>query len=106
MSMKKYYQIHYFALPEVIDGYAEVLSFHTKETIESILNMSKDELLETLSKLNNEDVNAYYRRAIRRKIYADEAMHHKWCAIPKVYKKRTQYLINQMLLEKLKEVNL
>jgi len=101
---KKHYQINYFALPEVIDGYAGLLSFHAKETIESILSMSKDELLETLSKLNKEDVEAYYSQAIHRKVYVDEATHHRWQAIPKPYKKRVQYLINQTLLEKLKEV--
>jgi len=104
MSRKKYYQINYFVLPEIIDGYAGLLSLYTKEAIQSILNMSKDELLEAISKISDEDVEAYYSQAIHRKVYVDEATHRRWYAIPKPYKKRVQYLINQILLEKLKEV--
>jgi hypothetical protein len=106
MSRKKYYQINYFALPEVVDGYGGLLSLYVKEVIQFILSLSKDELKEKLLKIPDKDVEAYYSQAIHRKVYVDELTHRRWYAIPKPHKKRVQYLINQMLLEKLKEVNI
>jgi hypothetical protein len=104
--MKKYYTINFFTKQEVIEGYGGLLTPYAREALRSILSMSKEELKEELSKISDDEIEAFYRSAVRTKVYVDESTHHKWLAIHRKYKKQAQYLITKRLLEKLEEVEL
>jgi hypothetical protein len=104
--MKKYYTVNFFTKPEVVEEYGGLLTPYTREVLRSILSMSKEQLKEELSKIPDDEVEAFYRSAVRTKVYVDESTHHKWLAIHRKYKKQAQYLITKRLLEKLNEVEL
>jgi len=102
---KKHYAISIVTTPEVRNCYGELLSRYGREAFRSLFSMDKEERYEKLSKISDDDVKAFYKSGIRTKVYVDETMNHKWLTIPRRYKKRAQYFITQILLEKLKEVN-
>jgi IS5 family transposase len=104
--MKKYYTANFLAKPEVIEGYGGLLTPYAREVLQSIFSISKEELKEELSKIPEEEVEAFCKSSKRIKVYVDETINRKWLAIQRRYKKQAQYLINQMLLEKLKEVDI
>jgi hypothetical protein len=104
--MKKYYTVNFFTDQEVIEGYGGLLTPYAREVLRSILSMSKEELKEELSKISDDEVEAFYRSAVRTKVYVDESTHHKWLAIHRKYKKQLQYFVTQKLLEILKEVSI
>jgi len=106
MSRKKYYAVNFAAKPEIIDGYGGLLTPYTREVLQAIFSMDKEKLKEEISKIPEDEVEAFYKSSKRIKVYVDETINLKWRAVQKRYKKRVQYLINQMLLEKLKEVNI
>jgi len=75
--------------------------------LHSIFSLSKDELKEKLSKISEVEAVLTVKSGRRFKVYIDWQTHRKWLALQRRYKKQVQYLINQMLLEKLhKEVNI
>jgi len=104
--MKKYYIINFFTKQEVIEGYGGLLTPYAREVLQSIFGMNYDELIEELSKITKDEIEAFYKNAVRAKTYVDKNIHDKWLFIPWKYKKQLQYLVTQKLLEKLKEVNI
>jgi len=94
--MSKHYKIHVFLLPEVVEKFKSLLPYYGKEIILQVENLS----LKEISKIPKEAVEEYYRRAsINRIFYVDKETHKKWHSIPRSFKKRVQYLINQKLME-------
>jgi len=101
--MKKYYLIHFATKPEVLEGYGGLLTPYARQVIHSILSMPKDKLIEELSKIPMDKVEAFYKNSVKTRVYVDEYSHAKWLVIPWKYKRHAQYLITKRLLEKLEK---
>jgi len=104
--MKKYYSVTFVAKPEIIENYGGLLQAYTREILHILFSLSKDELKEELLKISEIEAVTFLKGCKRVKVYVDGYIHRKWLAIQRKYKKQVQYLINQMLLEKLKEVDI
>jgi len=105
MVMKKYYSVTFVAKPEIVESYGGLLQAYAREVLHSIFSLSKDDLKEKLSKISEVDAVTFLKDGQRVKVYVDWHTHFKWLALSRRYKRHVQYLINQMLLEKLKEVD-
>jgi hypothetical protein len=94
--MRKYYQVHVFMLPEVVEKFGDLLSYYAKDFISQVVGLS----LKEISQIPKETAEEYYRRAsIKKGFYVDKETYEKWHRIPRSLKKRLQYLINQKLME-------
>jgi len=105
--MKKYYSINLITSSEALKGFGGLFTPYTRSTIRALLfQRSRDELEEMLSKIDRDKVEAFYRTGVRAKAYVDETTHRRWKTLARRYKKPAQYLITQILLRKLKEVEI
>jgi hypothetical protein len=94
--MRKYYQIHVFMLPEVVEKFGDLLSYYAKDVISQVVGLS----LKEIHQIPKETAEEYYRRAsIKKSFYVDKETYEKWHRIPRRLKKRLQYLINKKLME-------
>jgi len=105
--MKKYYSVTFVAKPEIVESYGGLLQAYAREVLHSLFSLPKDKLKERLLKISEIEVVTFLKDGQRVKVYVDWHTHRKWLALQRKYKKQVQYLINQMLLEKLhKEVDI
>jgi len=101
--MKKYFSVTFVAKPDIIENYGGLLQPYAREVLHSIFGLSKDELKEKLSKIPEVEAVMFLKNGKRVKVYVDWYTHRRWIALSRRYKKQTQYLINQMLFEKLND---
>jgi hypothetical protein len=102
--VRKYFQIYVHVLPEVVLSFGDLLSLYAKEVISKVVDT---DLIE-LNKLPKDAVEEYYAKAksYKKGFYVSKDIHEKWGKIPHSLKKKAQFLVNQMLLEKKKEAGL
>jgi len=89
-----------------MDPYGGLLQPYAREILHSIFGLSKDELKEKLSNISETEVVIFLRNGKRVKVYVDWHIHRRWITLSRIYKKQVQYLVNQMLFEKIKEVDI
>jgi hypothetical protein len=101
---RRYYQVYVHILPDLLIAFGDMLSPYAKEVISQVVDMDwKD-----LNKLPKEAVEEYYAKAKGNKkgFYVEKEVHEKWGKIPHALKRKAQYMVNQLLLEKRREVGL
>jgi hypothetical protein len=102
--IRRYYQVYVHILPDLLIAFGDMLSPYAKEVISQVVGMDwKD-----LNKLPKEAVEEYYAKAKGNKkgFYVEKEVHEKWGKIPHALKRKAQYMVNQLLLEKRREVGL
>jgi hypothetical protein len=102
--IRKYYQVYVHILPDLLVVFGGLLSPYAKEVISQVVDMDwKD-----LNKLPKDAVEEYYAKAkgYKKGFYVEKEVHEKWSKIPHALKKKAQYMVNQLLLEKRREVGL
>jgi hypothetical protein len=102
--IRKYYQVYVHILPDLLVAFGDMLSPYAKEVISQVVDMDwKD-----LNKLPKNAVEEYYAKAKGNKkgFYVEKEVHEKWGKIPHALKRKAQYMVNQLLLEKSREVGL
>ncbi|MCI4454109.1 MAG: hypothetical protein JHC25_04070 [Thermodesulfobacterium sp.] len=102
--IRRYYQVYVHILPDLVKAFGDLLSSYAKEVISQVVGMDwKD-----LNKLPKDAVEEYYTQAKGNKkgFYVEKEVHEKWNRMPKALKKKAQYMVNQLLLEKRAEVEL
>jgi len=102
--IRKYYQVYVHILPDLLVVFGDMLSPYAKEVISQVVDMDwKD-----LNKLPKDAVEEYYTKAKGNKkgFYVEKEVHEKWGEIPHALKRKAQYMVNQLLLEKRREVGL
>jgi hypothetical protein len=102
--IRRYYQVYVHILPDLLIAFGDMLSPYAKEVISQVVDMDwKD-----LNKLPKEAVEEYYAKAKGNKkgFYVEKEVHEKWGKIPHALKRKAQYMVNQLLLEKRREVGL
>ncbi len=102
--IRKYYQVYVHILPDLLVAFGDLLSPYAKEIISQVVDMDwKD-----LNKIPKDAVEEYYSKAKGNKkgFYVEKAVHEKWGKIPHALKRKAQYMVNQLLLEKRREVGL
>ncbi len=102
--IRKYYQVYVHILPDLSIAFGDLLSPYAKEIISQVVDMDWKEL----NKLPKDAVEEYYAKAKGNKkgFYVEKAVHEKWGKMPRLLKKKAQYMVNQLLLEKRREVGL
>jgi hypothetical protein len=102
--IRKYHQVWVHILPDLSLAFGDMLSPYAKEVIYKVVDMDWKEL----NRLPKDAVEEYYTKAKDNKkgIYVEKEVHEKWSRIPKALKKKAQYMVNQLLLEKKAEVGL
>jgi hypothetical protein len=97
---KKYYQIYIWLIPEVDEKLDDISNYYMKEYLKKLLN--KD--IESFLSISQSEIKEFFGNGyIYKRIYADKELYEKWRLLPKVVKKRLYYLVNNKLLEVLKD---
>jgi hypothetical protein len=101
---RKYYQVYVHILPDLLIAFGDMLSPYAKEIISRVVDMGWNDL----NKLPKDAVEEYYTKAkgYKKGFYVEKEVHEKWGKIPHALKRKAQYMVNQLLLEKRREVGL
>jgi hypothetical protein len=96
----KYYQIHFWFLPEVYEKLEDLSHYYVREYLKELFN--NNDVREFLSIPRIELEEFFSKGHITKQIYVNKEQHEKWKALPRGIKQRLYYLINKKLLEVLK----
>lgn len=95
----KYYGVFFRASPEVDEKLGRFMTFYARNVIREVVDN-----FDEIRNVPIEVADDFHRNAKKNVgVYVSEDVYKKWRSIPWHFKKQAQYLINQKLLEIVKE---
>jgi hypothetical protein len=93
---RKYYQIQFWFIPEVMDNFGDLAHIQVDKYLKEIFTSDMEKLLS----ISQKEVDEFFSKGFNTKrVYVSKETHEKWKPLSRSIKKRLYYLINKKLSE-------
>ncbi|MBX0310298.1 MAG: hypothetical protein JHC31_00580 [Sulfurihydrogenibium sp.] len=93
---RKYYQIQFWLIPEVMDNFGDLAHLHVEKYLRKLFSSDMEKLLS----ISQKEVDEFFSKGFNvKRVYVSKETHEKWKPLSRSIKKRLYYLLNKKLLE-------
>jgi len=93
---RKYYQIQFWLIPEVMDSFGDLAHLYVEKYLRELFNSDMEKLLS----ISQKELDEFFSKGFSvKRIYVSKETHEKWKPLSRSIKKRLYYLFNKKLME-------